>query len=47
MSKHISMITIIVDFDIVILCGVMMSSCGKFGGNVKIGTGFVGYASTC
>ena len=46
-DKHMSTITIIVHVDIVIMCGVMTYSCRKFGGNVKIGIGFVGSASTC
>ena len=42
-----SMMVIIVDVDIAILCGVITSSCGKFGGSVKIGTWSVGNALTC
>ena len=46
-NKDMSMITIIMDVDIAILCRVMTSLCGKFVGNVKIGTLSVGNALTC
>ena len=42
-----SMITIIVDVNIAILCAVMTSLCGEFGGCVRVGTWSVGNVSIC